>query len=238
MRFALALFLAGWSAHAQSHEMTFGETRYRIFTAKAPEISLFWLAPSGKPFHQFRSLQTYLEGQSKRIRWMMNAGIFEPGGIPSGLLVIDHQIVRPLNEAAGKGNFYLQPNGVFLVLKDAAKILPTSEYAKLKDVPRLAIQSGPLLLSRGQIHPAFRKESTSFLHRNGVGVKADGSLLFAITEFGQPRQPNLYEFAAFFRSQGCTDALFLDGDISQAVENPTEPLPPGNHFGAIFAVVE
>jgi uncharacterized protein YigE (DUF2233 family) len=100
----------------------------------------------------------------------------------------------------------------------------------------IAIQSGPLLLDRNQIHPSFRRDSTNYLHRNGVGIRKDGKVLFAITEFGQRRYPNLYEFSEFFRSQGCEDALFLDGDISQMVTAPSEPITPGNHFGAIFAI--
>ena len=87
-----------------------------------------------------------------------------------------------------------------------------------------------------EIHSSFRAESTNYLHRNGVGVRKDGKVLFAITEFGQSRYPNLYEFAAFFRSQGCADALFLDGDLSQMVIDPKGPIPAGNHFGAIFAI--
>jgi uncharacterized protein YigE (DUF2233 family) len=49
---------------------------------------------------------------------------------------------------------------------------------------------------------------------------------------------NLFEFADFFRSRGCRDALFLDGDISQVIVDPKGAIPPGNNFGAIFAVAE
>ncbi|MEI9896928.1 MAG: phosphodiester glycosidase family protein [Chthoniobacter sp.] len=151
---------------------------------------------------------------------MMNGAIFEEGGVPSGLLVIEHKIIRPLNTADGKGNFFLKPNGVFYIDDAGAHILSTPEYASLKVIPRLAIQSGPLLLRGGRVHPSFNPASTNRLHRNGVGVRRDGRVIFAITEFGQKKQPSLYEFADFFRSQGCEDALFLDGDISQNAVGP------------------
>jgi len=169
---------------------------------------------------------------------MMNAGIFEEGGIPAGLVAIEGKCLRPLNTADGNGNFFLKPNGVFYVESGLARVVSTPEYAARKPSPRIAIQSGPLLLQNGRIHPAFRPASLHRLHRNGVGIKKDGSVLFVITEFGQSRFPNLYEFADFFRSQGCADALFLDGDLSQMIVNPKTSILPGNHFGAIFAVTE
>lgn len=213
-------------------------TIFHTYITTPDRISLFWLDPSGKPFHQFSTLQTFLVGQNKRIRFLMNGGIFEEGGIPSGLLVIDGKTLNPLNTNPGKGNFFLQPNGVFYVDHHGAHVLATSDYVRTNPRPLLAIQSGPLLLRDGNTHPAFRADSKSYLHRNGVGILPDGRVLFVITEFGQPRYANLFEFADFFRAQGCRNALFLDGDISQMKIDPSEPLTPNNYFGTIFAVVE
>lgn len=94
-------------------------------------------------------------------------------------------------------------------------------------------------MANGQTHPAFKKESTNYLHRNGVGIRAkDGAVIFAITEFGQSRYANLFEFADFFRSEGCRDALFLDGDLSEMKIDPSDLLVPTNIYGSIFAVIE
>ena len=209
---------------------------YSTYVAEAAEIDLFWADERGVPFRQFRTLQAALGASSKRIRFMMNAGIFEPDGKPSGLLVVSGRVFQPLNVSDGKGNFYLKPNGVFYVDSTGAHIVPTERYRTAHLAPRIAIQSGPLLRHRDQIHPSFRRESTNRLHRNGVGIRKDGKVLFAMTEFGQARYPNLFEFSQFFAAQGCDDALFLDGDISQMVTDPIQPIPPGNYFGAIFAV--
>lgn len=238
IRFLVVAACVATSAAAQLATVERNGTVFQTFTASPSQIELFWLDAAGKPFRQFSALQAALEKQSRSIRFMMNAGIFEEGGIPAGLVVIGGKCLRPLNTADGKGNFFLKPNGVFYVESGAARILSTPEYAAQKPSPRVATQSGPLLLEKERIHPAFRPASLHRLHRNGVGVKRDGSVLFAITQFGQPRFPNLYEFADFFRSQGCADALFLDGDLSQMLVGPKTTIPSGNHFGAIFAVTE
>jgi uncharacterized protein YigE (DUF2233 family) len=222
---------------AAAKDIEFSGVVYRTHVAEPGQIELYWLDPAGKPFRQLRKLQDHLKTQPGNVRCLMNAGIFEPDGIPSGLAVVDSKVLRPLNTADGRGNFFLKPTGVFYIDAQGAHIVTTEEYAALKPSPRIAIQSGPLLLRNARMHPQFRAGSTSRLHRNGVGIRADGSVLFAITEFSQTHFPNLYEFASFFRAQGCANALFLDGDISQMEIDPRAPLPLGNHFGAILAVI-
>lgn len=177
-------------------------TRFRTYVTSPEEVKIFWLDAHGQPFKQFRKLQDTLKAQGKKLKFVMNAGIFEEGGIPSGLLVADGKTQNPLNTNAGRGNFFLQPNGVFYTDTRGGHVVSTTDY------------------------------------RNGVGILPDGRVLFAMTEFGQVKYPNLQEFADFFRAQGCRDALFLDGDISQMVVEPTGPIPAGNYFGAIIAVTE
>ena len=142
----------------------------------------------------------------------MNAGMFHADLAPVGLCVVDARAVAPLNTAASEGNFFLQPNGVFCVSTDGtACVVASTEFPGLTKPLQLATQSGPLLVRGGKIHPAFRAESTSRLLRNGVGVTAEGGVVFVITE-----EPfNLYEFAACFRDTlRCLDALYLDGSVS------------------------
>jgi uncharacterized protein YigE (DUF2233 family) len=230
------LGLAG--ARAGEVPVEYHGTRYRTFICAPDKVKLYWLDAHGRPFHQFSKLQAHLLAEGRKLRFVMNAGIFEAGGIPSGLLVVNGKIEHPLNTFPGKGNFFLQPNGVFYVDSHGGHILATAEYASANAHPTYAVQSGPLLLQKGLTHPAFRAESTNRLNRNGVGILPDGKVLFAISEFKQGKYPNLFEFADFFRSQGCRDALFLDGFISQMFADPVGPIAPGNHFGAIFAVTD
>ncbi len=238
---ALTLFFLlflGWGAQAGAEEVERNGTKYSIFTFTPKNVELYWADNAGVPLRQFATVQRFIEARSRKVRFMMNGGIFENGGIPSGLLVIDGKVLRPINTADAPGNFYLKPNGVFYIDGRGSFVVSTDDFVSSSPKPRLAIQSGPLLLHSGKTHPAFRAESKNYLHRNGVGVRKDGSVLFAITHFGQARYPNLFEFADFFRSQGCADALFLDGDISDVVVDPEAPIPPGNFFGTVFAVTE
>ncbi len=181
------------------------------------------------------------EGKGKIVDWLSERADmvvrFQGGHNAGHTLVIDGKTLKPLNLKDAPGNFYLKPNGVFFIDGKGGHIVPSTEYeAHPPAGPRLAVQSGPLLLHNGKVHPAFRADSTNRLHRNGVGVRKDGKVVFAITEFEQAKRVTLYEFAEFFRSQGCENALFLDGDISRMFIDHEGPMVPGNFYGTIFAV--
>ena len=178
----------------------------------------------------------YLTGERLQVDTLMNGGIFEPGGVPSGLLIQNGKVLNPVNRNKGEGNFFLQPNGIFLIGSTGAAVIRTDEYP-LKDITiQQSVQSGPLLMRQGKVHPAFNANSTSRLHRNGVGVTRKGEVVFAMTDFHSPKFPNLYEFAQLFRTLGCDDALFLDGDLSQMCSG-TDLLKTSNNFGSIIAVI-
>ncbi len=78
-------------------------------------------------------------------------------------------------------------------------------------MPKLATQSGPMLVIDGNIHPRFEENGTSRHIRNGVGADGDKRAVFAIS-----RGPvSLGSFARLFRDAlGCRNALFFDGTVS------------------------
>jgi uncharacterized protein YigE (DUF2233 family) len=209
-------------------------TRFRVVVAGALSIRVLWKDADGRQLKTFEAARRELRRAGVEPVMLMNGGIFEPGGIPSGLCVQDARELTPLNPREGKGNFFLKPNGVFGVVEGKAMVRETGEWAREGKGASQAIQSGPLLLRDGKIHPAFRAESPNLLHRNGVGVKEDGQVVFAITESGS--RCNLHQFASFFLAQGCRDALFLDGDISQMWTAGQEE-KPSNPFGSLLTVV-
>lgn len=236
---ALLLFSSSWAMASELEKrIEFNGVVYRTVVAQPKDVQLFWKDETGRPIRQFSTLQALLAGRGLKPRLLMNGGIFEDGGTPSGLFISEGREYHSLNLANAPGNFFFKPNGVFYVVGDQAGVVSSEVYAGLSLKPRIAVQSGPLLLRAGKTHPGFKKDSTSYLHRNGVGILKDGGILFAITEFRQARYPNLYQFAEFFRSQGCENALFLDGDISQMVTDPKAPIAPGNYFGSIIAITE
>ncbi len=234
--FFLTLSFIGRAISAPESKIIDGIT-YHVLTTSASSVRIIWKDADGKQLRTFPEVASYLAGEKVTVDTLMNGGIFEPGGVPSGLLVQDGKMLSTVNRNQGNGNFFLMPNGIFLVGSKGAAVIRTDEYP-LKDVEvKYAVQSGPLLLRDGKIHPSFNANSLSRLHRNGVGVKKNGEVVFAMTDFNSPKFPNLYDFARFFRELGCADALFLDGDISQ-MKWGENIIKRSNNFGSIIAITE
>jgi uncharacterized protein YigE (DUF2233 family) len=210
---------------------------YHILKVTPDRIQLLWKGDDGQPLRSFPATSKFLKGKGIAVETLMNGGIFEPGGIPSGLLVQDGKELNPVNRNKGEGNFFLQPNGIFLISDKGSAVIRTDEYPQKDVVVKQAVQSGPLLLRAGKVHPAFNANSTSELHRNGVGVTKTGEVLFVMTDFNSEKFVNLHQFAMLFKSLGCDDALFLDGDISQ-MRSGADMEKQSNSFGSIFAVVK
>ena len=210
--------VSAWSGAARAVE--FGEERaagkrvtFCRVDLRKERLRLFLKDEYGEVFRRFDPLARATQAAGGTLVFAMNAGMFEPGRLPVGLFVADGKTLFPLNTADGSGNFFLKPNGVFLVADGRARVVESSGYPEIARTGHvtLATQSGPLLVRAGVIHPAFNPASTSRLIRNGVGVTAAGEAVFAISE----EPVSLYEFAAFFRDVlRCPDALFLDGTVS------------------------
>jgi len=243
----LSLALLVPSTQAETRE--FKGVTYRLHYVDLSEqtLEIFLNDAAGNPYNTFRNLEADLNKQGKRLQFAMNAGIYEPGWIPSGLHIEGGKTILPLNrnppppKQPGQytPNFYLQPNGVFFIDDQGAGVLETEAYAKSDRKPRLATQSGPLLLQKGKIHPAFNEPSTSRLIRNGVGVDSKGRIVLVATDRSAAGQINLYNFASLFLSLDCQDALYLDGDISEFYLRSTDPVIQNTTaFAAILAITE
>lgn len=254
----MAAFCSGvCRGEVREEAVTYAATQFRVVKLEPQQVGVVWKGADGQPFRTFDRVQARFAKEGKTVKFLMNAGIFEPGGIPSGLHVEQGKELRPTNTAEGKGNFFLQPNGVLLLnggesrnesfwggessaeIKTAAAhaafLLDMALHANYVSALRVGVQSGPLLLIDGKRHPAFKESSPNKLHRNGVGIDSKGRIVFAITAPGQ--MVNFWDFAGLFLSLDCKNALFLDGDISQMAVNPKGPVE-SNPFGAMFVVAE
>lgn len=232
----LVLCLIG-GAVAAPEKKTVDGVDYHILNAPANAVRVIWKDRNGNQLRTFPAVSEFLQGEGLQVDTLMNGGIFEQGGVPSGLLIQNGKVLNPVNRNQGEGNFYLQPNGIFLVGSAGAAVIRTDEYPPKNTTIQQAVQSGPLLLRQGKIHPVFNVNSTSRLHRNGVGVTKSGEVVFAMTDYHSPKFPNLYEFAQLFRTLGCTDALFLDGDLSQMCSG-ADLTKESSNFGSFIAVVK
>jgi uncharacterized protein YigE (DUF2233 family) len=161
----------------------------------------------GKPFRDLAKLAA-----AQPFVFAMNAGMYHEDFTPVGLHIEDGSEQSPLNLADAPGNFFLKPNGVFYVDRDGnVGLLESAAYAAAGIEPKLATQSGPMLVIDGNIHPRFEENGTSRHIRNGVGADGDKRAVFAIS-----RGPvSLSGFARLFRDElGYRNALFFDGTVS------------------------
>lgn len=213
---------------------------YHVAIASPENIQILWKDQNGKKLETFSRASAFLKKQGREPLVLMNGGIFERRKIPSGILIQNGKELCPLNLKKGKGNFFLKPNGVFYLLENGSGIVESSRFDGVRKEEKSivgAVQSGPLLLDQGKIHHAFNKGSRSRLRRNGVGVKKDGTVVFLMSDYRSPKDPNLYGFAQAFKTLGCESALFLDGTISQ-MRTGKDMQTSGGRFASMIAIVE
>lgn len=166
----------------------------------------------GAPFGALGAVERELVRQGRLPLVTMNAGMYEEDLSPLGLFVANGRTLKPLNTRGGGGNFYLKPNGVFLMTGERARIMETRAFARSGLKPTLATQSGPMLVMGGRLHPRFLADGDSRKIRNGIGVRKDGTIVLAISRRGI----SFGQFALLFRDAlQCPDALYLDGSVSQ-----------------------
>lgn len=148
----LVLAPAVLAAEVKEEAVTHAGVAFRVVKLDPGAIELVWKDPQGEAYRTFDRVQAGYAARGKKVKFLINAGIYEPGGVPSGLHHEAGKRLRPLNLAGGEGNFFLKPNGVFgLGGREAGKpfVMESAAFAKAggeRDL-ELAIQSGPLLLT-------------------------------------------------------------------------------------------
>ena len=198
-------------------------------------LLLFLRDETGRPIKRFDRLTTFVEARGKRLLFAMNAGMYHADFSPVGLFISEGQQLAPLNLAKGEGNFFLKPNGVFIITERGARVIEASAFVGIRERVILATQSGPMLVHRGQLHPAFNANSESRLFRNGVCAPSPDEVIFVNSE----APVNFHEFATFFRDKlRCTEALFLDGTISSLHSTALKRSDFRMDLGPIIGIVE
>jgi len=218
--------------------------KYRIYIANLQkEVVRIHLYKQEKlNYFKFDEVKQYLESNSCNPQMITNAGMFSASYEPVGLyLEEDSKTAFSINTTKKTTfeNFYLYPNGIFCIDSNNFPFIETTPaFLKLKSQGKLkvkmATQSGPMLLIKGQIHKKFTPGSINAKIRSGVGKIKDKKIVFAATTTGS----NFYDFATFFLDIfDCKDALFLDGAISQMYLKDIGGEIDG-YFGPILSVSE
>lgn len=215
------------AADSPCRQLLFEGSRFTVCRDRQARIEVRTAARDGRPYRSFAALEHVLGRDATRVRFAMNAGMFDADGRAIGLLIENAQELRAINRRQGGGNFHLLPNGVFLVRDDGtAEVVPSAAFEPAPDIA-FATQSGPMLVIDGKLHPAFEHDGRSRFVRNGVGIAPDGTPVFAISEdavsFGK--------FARLFRDElKCRNALYFDGSVSSLWD-------PANHRMDSFAAL-
>lgn len=205
---------AGDGGNAVCESRTFEGARFTVcrVDSRQQDIELRWKGRDGKALRTFPKLANDLGMDARRLRFAMNAGMFEDNGMPVGLYVERGRTLRPLNTRDADGNFYLKPNGVFVVDGDDHVAVETAEaFGRGDKSVTFATQSGPMLVIDGKLHPKISDDGPSKNIRNGVGVSDNHTAWFVISD----EPVSFGRLARLFRDAlDCPNALYFDGAIS------------------------
>ncbi|MGB4857961.1 MAG: phosphodiester glycosidase family protein, partial [Dokdonella sp.] len=151
-----------------------GDFDYRVVAispAREP-LELRWKDADGKPIASIQQLRDGSAASGRRLLFASNAGIYEKSLRPLGLHIEAGKTLRKLNTVQGnegRGNFSIQPNGVFWVdAHGQAGVDTTAGWSEHQREAMVASQSGPMLLIDGSINPKFDIDSDSRKWRSGV----------------------------------------------------------------------
>jgi uncharacterized protein YigE (DUF2233 family) len=183
-----------------------------------------------RSFKSILNLKLWLEKKNKKLLFAMNGGMYMPDNSPQGLFIENGNLIKGLDTSSGAGNFYLKPNGIFYITAKKEPIICRTENYKQNRNVIYATQSGPMLLIDGQIHSAFKKGSVNLNIRNGVGVLPDNHIVFAMSK----NEINFYDFAEYFKTLGCKNALYLDGLVSRTYLPEKNWKQVDGNFGVII----
>lgn len=198
------------------------------------KIDIYWKDSIGNKFKYFYDLNNYLVSKHKEVLFMTNAGMYTETHNPLGLLIQDGKLKQKINLNSNPvGNFYKKPNGVFYITYDNKNAVCNSTSFNYTSNIRLATQSGPMLVIDGKVTSVYNQRSSS-IRRNGVGILPDGNVLFVLAI----KEVTFKEFTDFFIKYKCTNALNLDGGVSDAYCPSKNKLEGTGDFGPILVVTK
>jgi len=232
----LVILCVGFTSFLASDksEINLGDPRFVTHTVdlQRQTLKFYWRNKNGSIYKNFTALKDDLNKRNEELVFAMNGGMYNMDHSPQGLYIENGELLSKLDETVeGFGNFYLQPNGVFYINEEnEPMICETAAYPGNQKV-KYATQSGPLLLINGTVHPRLIDGSKNLHIRNGVGILPDGNLLFAMSK----KTINFYDFASFFKIQGCKNALYLDGFVSRTYLPSKNWTQMDGNFGVIIA---
>ena len=199
---------------------------------KTDKIKMYWKNDSGQILKSINYLKLFTETQKENLVFATNAGMYKIDNSPQGLFIQNTNLINGTDTSKGTGNFYLQPNGIFYITKDESAFIKTTANFKMNNDIEYATQSGPMLIIENEINSIFNKTSTNLNIRNGVGITMDNKVTFAMSKTAI----SFYDFANYFKSMGCVNALYLDGFVSRTYLPKKNWIQVDGNFGVMIGV--
>lgn len=232
----LKLPIAAWAADVT--ESNVGDVIFAVcdIDLHKDRLAMHWRSDTGQVYGSLGALAAALRKQGKMLVCGTNGGIFDEAQRPLGLYIENGRLLRRPNlRRNAYGNFYLQPNGVFVLYAEHAEIVTTAEYQAKPDAEKhlvvFANQSGPILIRNGELNPLFTPGSTNTTTRNAVCVRSSTRIMLVTAQ----DPVSFHDFARVLKDRfGCQSALYLDGTISKFY--PSRRFTFERPLGVLFAV--
>jgi uncharacterized protein YigE (DUF2233 family) len=204
------------------------------YDRRRDEAALFLDGRRGR-LRSLAALEAELGPRGRRLRFAMNAGMYDSSGGPIGLYVAEGVERHAINRRSGPGNFHMLPNGYLEIAADGRVAIRTAAAWNPARRPRWATQSGPMLVVNGALHPAIQPNGQSLHVRNGVGVANESTAWFVISD----EPVSFGRLARLFRDElGCANALFFDGTVSSLWDRPAGRQDGYSNLGPMVAVFD
>ncbi|MEO8235288.1 MAG: phosphodiester glycosidase family protein [Flavobacterium sp.] len=234
--FLLVISTISFGFFHQSRKFEINDERFISYcvNSKKQNIEFYLKNENNENFKNAQNLKLWLKTKNKELLFATNGGMYKKDNSPQGLYIENKIEKVKIDTTNGNGNFYLKPNGIFYITTNKSSfICKSNEFVNNGNI-KFATQSGPMLVINGEIHSAFKKESTNFNIRNGVGILPNGEIIFAMSK----KEINFYEFAEYFKKTGCKNALYLDGFVSRTYLPEKKWEQTDGNFGVLIGITK
>ena len=206
----------------EKHNLNYNNAFYDILIVPADSTSLLKITTITNSL-SLSEVQFFdhLSKSFNQTYFAITASIVDSLCNPLGLLISDANKIKDINLGQGVGNFYLKPNGLLyvdslgeIVIQESSAFNPSLNY-------KLALQSGPMLVSKGVVNTSFDKNSKNRNVRCGVGIFEDQSKKYLI--FAKSITPvTFFQFTQLFvEKYKCGQALNLESGNNCSIHFPT-----------------
>lgn len=142
---------------------------------------------------------------SYQLEYILNGPLVQNNGKPVGGYIDNKNLMQSWTKPLDIDDNFNKQNGIFGKVKnDRMVLIPYQEFDKETEF-EWAFQNGRILLLDGKND--HNPNSSNKLIRSGLGFNSSGELIGIISKI----PVSFYELSEIFKSQECTNAIFLDG---------------------------